>query len=329
MAWHKLVSRGLIAPVAFFLIASSVEAKKVRLAIPSESMSMLLFATARDRGYYQEEGLEVEFILMRDAVANVALIGGNVEFSALGAGPIPAILRGAPLRFLFTSWVKPFFSLHARAAISEVKDLKGKRVGVSGFGAGPELLVRELLRRNGLSGDRDVVIIVIGSSTDSVNALVTGSVDAALLAIPFNIKAEEMGFRAFVSFMKEDWALQLQGGIAVREDLLQNDPGSAEKFVRGTYKGLLYARDNRSGTIGIAARFLKIGGELAAKLYDQTRPTMTTDGTVNESLQKRVLDDVIKLQGQGTLPPLEKVFDYSLARKIRAELEQKGWKPGP
>jgi hypothetical protein len=55
---------------------------------------------------------------------------------------------------------------------------------------------------------------------------------------------------------------------------------------------------------------------------------MTTDGTASADLQKKYLDQVLKVLTSKESPCAEKIFNYSLARKIGAELDAIGWKPG-
>lgn len=98
--------------------------------------------------------MEVELIKMSAPMANLALIGGNVEFGAVGAAAIPSVLRGAPLRFLFHTYFRPLYWLYANPEIRDLNGLKGKRVGVSGIGSGSDTLLRELLQRHGLEGGR-------------------------------------------------------------------------------------------------------------------------------------------------------------------------------
>ena len=64
-------------------------------------------------------------------------------------------------------------------------------------------------------------------------------------------------------------------------------------------------------------------------MYDLVRPAMSKDGTVSESLQKVTLEQVLPLQGVKELPPLQKIFDYSVVRKVRAQIEEEGWRSGP
>ena len=68
--------------------------------------------------------------------------------------------------------------------------------------------------------------------------------------------------------------------------------------------------------------------DLAAKTYDASRPAMTSDGTVSDELLRRTLEQTVKRLGLKEPPSaFLKVFDYSLTRRIRGELEAQGWKP--
>jgi ABC-type nitrate/sulfonate/bicarbonate transport system substrate-binding protein len=204
--------------------------------------------------------------------------------------------------------------------------LKGKKVGVSSLGSGPDSLLREILKKNGLEGGREVAIMPVGSGTARFYALQAGSVDAAMLSIPANLMAQEAGFRELVSFIDQEW-VELQGTINVTDQLLASDPALVEKFIRGTFKGLIHFRDQRSQTIPILAQFLRTREDAAARFYDLMRPSLTQDGTVSEELQRKSLEHVVGRAGLKEPPRLEKIFDYSVAVKIRQELRAKGWKP--
>ena len=317
------------AAISFFLLslAAPVEAAQVRVGVPTLSMVVIAFTAAKEKGYYKEEGLDVELVWMSAPIAAQALLGGNVEFSTVSGSAIPAILGGAPLRFIFTSYNRPMFWLYSRPEIESVKALRGRKVGVSGIGSGPATLLVEILRRNGLEGGRDVAILSLGRMPDIAAGLLGGSVDAAMIAPPFNVTAKEADFRELVSFLKEDF-VELQGSIIARAELLKSEPAMVERFVRGSVKGLSYARENRAGTAPILARYLKIREDAAAKYYDSVRPVMTADGTVSEDLQRSFLKTALERLKPKEPPPLEKIFDYSLARRINAELKASGWKPG-
>ncbi|HEV8724315.1 MAG TPA: ABC transporter substrate-binding protein, partial [Candidatus Binatia bacterium] len=148
--WLNLV---IVAALLFDASNSNAqELVKVPVQIPSISPAVTAFAAARERGYYRQEGLDVQLIVIPSALGMQALIGGNIKFSTAGGSGLLPILRGAPVRYVFTSFNRPMFWLYARPEIRSVEMLKGKKVGVSGIGSGPDSLLREILKRNGLDG---------------------------------------------------------------------------------------------------------------------------------------------------------------------------------
>ncbi len=327
MGWKFTLGIIFFSLLSMILLAASGEAGRVRVAMPSTTHAVLAFSTSRDKGYYRDEGLDVELILMSAPIASRALLSGDVDVATVGGAGLPPVLSGAPLRFIFTTYNRPMFWLFGKAEIRSVKELKGKKVGVSGIGSGPDSLLREALRRNALEG-RDVAILSLGVMPTIYSGLQSGVVDAAMLSPPFTFRAEEDGFRELIAFPKQD-LVEMQGSILIKESFLQSDPATLEKFIRATYKGFLYIKQNRSGTIPILGRYLQVKEELAAKAYEQVvRPAMTQDGTLNEEMQKKAVENVLKRLDLKEAPPLSRIFDFSIARKVVTDLRTKGWKPG-
>jgi NitT/TauT family transport system substrate-binding protein len=310
-----------------FGMFAKVEARTVNVAVPTLSMVVIAFTAAKEKGYYQEEGLDVNLVVMRDTLGISALIGGNADFASMSGAGFTAILGGMPLRFVFSSFFRPMFWLYAKPEFQDIKALKGKRIGVTGLGSGPDNLLRETLKRNGMEGGRDATILALGLPSTVATALRAGTVDAGTISPPFNFMVKEAGFRELVSYLKEDF-VELQGSILVNDKLLQSDPALVEKFVRGTLKGLRFARENKAATIPILLRYMKLKEDLAGQYYDQVRPIMTTDGTVSVELQKKYLEQALKVLAPKEFPTVERIYNYSLARKINAELDAAGWKPG-
>lgn len=319
----------ILIVVALLCVASNNSAQelvKTPVQIPAITPAATAFAVARDQGYYRQEGLDAQLIVMPSALGTQALLGGNVKFSTAGGAGLLPILRGAPIRFMFTTFNRPMFWLYSRSDIRSVENLKGKKVGVSSLGSGPDSLLREILKKHGLDGGRDVAIMPVGSGTARFFALQAGTVDAAMLSIPANLMAQDAGFRELVSFIDQEW-IELQGTINVTDQLLGSDPTLVEKFIRATLKGFIHFRDLRSQTIGILIRFLRVKEDAAAKIYELMRPSLTQDGIVSEEIQRKSLEHVIDRVGLKEPPRLDKIFDYSMAVKVRNELRAKGWRP--
>ena len=313
-----------------FLLArtTAVEAqtKKVRVAVPGYTIAVLSFLAAKMNGYYTAEGLDVELIAMRASTANLALIGDNVEFSAVPLAGLTTALRGAPLKLLFCQFDKPQHALYARPEFSSIKSLRGRKLAVSGIGTIDDILLREALSANGIDPTRDLTILAMGAADTRFSALVSGAIDGSVLIAPVSFYAKDQGFRELAAFQDMGFVLP-SGGIVARDETLRTDPLTAERFVRATIMGFLLMRDNRPGTLRVMARMLRIDEPTAAKLYDSSRPTMTVDGTVTGDAERNMTAMVSKIAGVKEAPPTERLYDFSLVKKAHLTLQAKGWRP--
>jgi ABC-type nitrate/sulfonate/bicarbonate transport system substrate-binding protein len=135
MQKHQFFSASVITCILVLVIASSSQAARFRVGIPSETMAQIAIYAALDNGYYSSDGLDIQLILMRAPVANMALIGGDVQFTTAGVSAISAAARGAPLKVIFNSFTRPLHWIYARPEIRNPKEMKGRRMGVDGRGA--------------------------------------------------------------------------------------------------------------------------------------------------------------------------------------------------
>ena len=154
----------MLVLLLLFGLATETEARKLHVAVATFSQSVLPLVVAQEKGYFREEDLDVELILMTASVANMALLGGNVDFISTGSSAIGAIFRGAPLKFVFISFNRPMHWLFSRSEIRDVAGLKGRKIGVSAVGGSAHFLVMEILKRYGLDAAREVTVLGIGTT---------------------------------------------------------------------------------------------------------------------------------------------------------------------
>ena len=187
------------------------------------------------------------------------------------------------------------------------------------------MLVREILGKNGIQNEKNTLLLALGVQSNRFMALQSGVVDATILTFPLNFTAQAAGFHQLASFLEQEDMVQLAGTLVLREPV--SEPSLVEKFLTGTMKGLLFARAFRAETAAILGRRLKIKNDVALRIYDLAKPGMSTDGTVPEDLQKKVLDQTVELVGVKQSPPVQKFFDFSMIKKVRTELEATKWSP--
>jgi NitT/TauT family transport system substrate-binding protein len=307
-------------------VDGDAQTRKVRVAMPGYTIAGLSFLTAKLNGYYAGEGLDVELIAMRAPTANLAVVSGSVEFSTVPLIGLTTALRGSALKVLLVHFDKPQHALFARIEIQNLKLLRGKRIAVSGPSVIDDLLLREYLTANGMDAGRDVNILSIGSADTRVTSLISGAVDGAMIIAPYTFVAKDNGFRELVAFKDQGFLLP-GGGIVARDETLKTDPTLVERFVRASLMGFIHSRDNRSGAIKVLMKSLKIDEQVATKVYDSSRPTMTADGSLSEDAQKKMATFVAKTSGIKDIPPNDRLFDFSVLHKAQASLQAKRWQP--
>jgi ABC-type nitrate/sulfonate/bicarbonate transport system substrate-binding protein len=122
-----------------FALAYSQETKtKIRISYPTASICCIALFAAQQWKVFQENGLEVESIQMRSQAANAALVSGDIHYVA-GVGPssVTATLRGLPSKAVWFASDMLIYSLMARPEIKTLKELRGKRIGLTGLVARP------------------------------------------------------------------------------------------------------------------------------------------------------------------------------------------------
>ena len=186
----------LLIVVVFLIDAAPLPAqsKKIRFSTSAISISELPFRIAQIKGFWREEGLDVETILIRGAVGMQALLGGSVDYTSASGSTIAAAVRGLPVKLVFISSAKPQFDLMSQPQIKSVQDLKGKIVGISSRGGSNDLMMQMILQKNGLVPNKDVTTIIVGGQEESALTLRAGRIAAALMTPPRPFMLQREGF---------------------------------------------------------------------------------------------------------------------------------------
>ena len=178
---HKLFALASLFLFTFGPTQVSAQLRKVRLAVGSISLAEIPFNVAKLKGFYREEGLDVDIILIRGALGVQALVGGSVDYSSSSGSVVAAGVRGLGVRLLMVLSSKPQFDLVSRPEIRSIPQLRGKTIGISSRGGAVDLLTQLILTQNGVTPHKDATLLVIGSQEEMMISLKTGLISAALL----------------------------------------------------------------------------------------------------------------------------------------------------
>ena len=295
---------------------ASAQLKKVRFSTTGISISELPFKVAQVKGFWREEGLDVEAILIRGAVGMQALLGGSVDYTSASGSTIAAAVRALPVKLVFISSSKPQFELISQPQIKSIQDLKGKLVGISSRGGSNDLMMQIILQKNGLAPNKDVTTLIVGAQEETVIALRTGRIAAALLTPPRNFMLQRDGFNR-LAYSGDYMPTYANGGIGVTDEKIKTNPAEVLAFVRGTIKALQHSMKNRAEMIKIMPGYLGIkDSALIDQLYELYLTRQSVDGSVDDNWMKGAIEFTQKTLGGGAkeVPPSQ-VFDFSFVQK--------------
>jgi NitT/TauT family transport system substrate-binding protein len=271
---------------------------------------------AQLKGFWREEGLDVETILIRGAVGMQALLGGSVDYTSASGSTIATAVRGLPVKLVFISSAKPPFDLMSQPAIKSVQELKGKIIGISSRGGSNDLMMQMILQKNGLVPNKDVTTIIVGGQEESALALRAGRVAAALMTPPRPFMLQRERFNR-IAYSGDYMPTYPNGGIGVTGEKIKSNPAEVLAFVRATIKALQFSRQNRPEMLKIMPPYLGIKDPaLIEQLYDLYLTRLSVDGSTDERWMKGAIEFTQKSLGSAAKEaPSSQVFDFSFVHR--------------
>lgn len=308
--------------VSVLLIGTSAAAEQVRLAMPSKSMTFMSFYVGEKFGLYKAEGIEISFTVGRADIALAAVVAGEMDYITAIGTVLRAAATGAPVKAFMFSMDKVIFFMMAKPEIKRVQDLKGKSVAVTGLVATDAQGARAMAKAQGVNPDQDLVFLVTGNAANSFAALQGGGVGAAMLSIPFNFKAEGMGFRSLGN--TADYLRTPFTGLGGSEAKLKSNPNQVKRMIRATLQGMDFTKDpaNQDRVIEYMMEDFKIDRKTAEGSYREIVKALTKDGTTPEDAVRSEIESIreqAKIKGQ---VPVSQLVDYGLLKEVLAGMKR-------
>src|SRR5262245_22102004 len=320
----------LIAAALFLLGALLYEnihaLDTVRVGIPTKSFQHVIYQLALERRYMQQEGVNLEIVLIAPTTSIQALLTADLHFTLSGTSALIANHRaGVPVKVVLAANHQVLQWLLAKpAVVTDLKALKNKRIATPGLASMSTLIVKQILVKHGLNPNSEVQLLDSAAGTQ-LQAVLTGAADAAILGAEQRYFALDSGLKdlAFLGReVKNSW-----GTLATSDRLIKEQPALVRNSLRATIKALRFIRANREATVAAMAKFSKVERDLAGRVYDDLISTFTTDGTVDEETQRNDLAVIRQVIGATEPMAITRGYDFSLARAADRELTQSGWRP--
>jgi ABC-type nitrate/sulfonate/bicarbonate transport system substrate-binding protein len=300
----------------------SAKLDPVRIGYVSRSILDMPFIIARDRGYFREEGLEPELIFMKAAQTIPAMLAGGIDVGTATGTAVAAAVSNVDVRVIFALTDKPSFDLLAHPSITTLQQMRGKKLGITAFGALAEILARNIFIANKILPEQ-VTFLPLGTSDVLYIALKTGTIDATMLQIPQTFLAQDEGFRKLAA--GADFYRAVQGGLTTTKATINERPELVTKMIRVTQRSLRLIRADRKFAVEfIKGPYLDLGKDrerFAERIYDAAVQYYLQSGAVDEKVQREMIAVAAQRIKPKELAPPERVFDFSFAQKISDSLK--------
>lgn len=289
--------------------------RKVHVGIPTVDIITLPLKMAQAKGFYRNEGLEVEIILIAGALGVKAALANSVDFTTASGSILTAAVRGVGVKLVLIVASKPTFDLVAEPKIQSFQQLKGKLVGISTRGGTFEHLTRLILERNGLNPDKDVTILALGRQDDLYLALKAGRISAAIYSPPLNLMLLREGFHK-LAFSGDYLPHYPIGSIGVTDETIKRKPAEILSFIKGTLNGIAYFRRNRAESVAFISKELKVNDDaVAAQMFDWQKGVLSETGRADQAWMRGAIDFTKKsIDVKDEVSP-DQVFDFSFVEK--------------
>jgi ABC-type nitrate/sulfonate/bicarbonate transport system substrate-binding protein len=239
--------------------ALSQQSPKIPFPYGPMGLNSMPWIVAKEANLYEKNGLNVDMIFVGVSTVMVqSMLSGSANVAGLG-GPavVSNVLRGGDI--IQVAATVPYFtqSLMVRPQITELGGLRGKKVGITRFGAVTDLALRALLERNNI---KDVTILQMGGLAETMAGLSKGSVDGSMVSPPHNYTLLKQGFREIVSpkDLRKLGIGFLTNGVVARRSYAAGNRDVVVRIIKATAEGTKLMTTNEALTKKLITKYLHI-----------------------------------------------------------------------
>jgi ABC-type nitrate/sulfonate/bicarbonate transport system substrate-binding protein len=316
----KKVSLSLL--IILILQTSVNAADKIRIGFPDLAAPFLSLPLGQKRGFFQEEGLQAEFIRINPTIAMAALASGEIDYYTVIGPAVAAAIRGLPVKVVACYMPSAPIALIARPEFKSVPELRGKTIGLNILGGALEVTARLIFKHFGLDPDKEIKFLANGPLESRFAAVSKGLTAATLGSPPTDFLGKKMGF-VVLARTHELFSYPVSGIVASVKKIKEK-PDEMKRVIKAGIKANSYIRQNREGTIRVMVEWLKVDKEMATATYESVLKVFSEDGSLPENGIRLLIEEAKKqAKVEREVSPAE-VADLSILAQAQKELGLKG-----
>jgi NitT/TauT family transport system substrate-binding protein len=319
-------AQSLMVPLVVYVLLFSVfiapaihAAEKIRISVSGGyNMIFLSSGVALHKGFFKDEGLDADIVVMGAAPSIAALSNGDIDGTLLTGTVIRAAIRGLPVRLVAGLMTSSPHVLLARPEIKTIKELSGKKVGLAGFGDATHVLARLILARNGIDPEKEIQFVPLGTDSARFSALQQKLADAVVTSPPLDFEGKKLGYNILArAYEYVNYPLS---GFGVNIKSIEQNRDQVKRMIRALIKASRFIRENREEAVKVLIAWAKAKPEHAYASYDATVKVISHDGGIPADGLNLLIDQAKKDVKITREIPLSEIADFSILREVQKEL---------
>lgn len=278
---------------------------------------------ASGKGFLKTQGLESEVTAIRGTAPTMQALVSDSIYVALAAndGVIGLVEKGMDLAMI-AGGSKTTHMIMGSKDFKTYEDLHGATIGSSTLTSGTAFLLRRVLKSHGLKYPRHYTLVNVGGTGPAFTALSAGRIDAAILAVPINFRAQEMGFNP-IGKVTDVFPNYLLSSFSVRRQWAAEHRSEVVRFLKAVLQARKWLDENRKAGAEFLAQELEIKPKLTEKGLDYylTHNAWEPDLSIDVEGLKTVIEIYAEQSGmKGSLPNPAKYVDLTYLKQAWKEL---------
>lgn len=244
---------------------------------------------AKEKGFFKDEGLDVELIKFKDGPVELqSALNGEIDFAVLSTEPVLiAYEKGYKSTILMATLKNKPFMLVANKSINTIDDLRGTVIAAGTPGSSPYAFVRSILKKNGIDPNKDVSLVNMDYGASLV-ALDNNQVQATFLDSTRINQSDLNNINVLVDTVNPETHTAIYGTdkyeasiVVASQKFIQNNKETTQKFANAMVKAMKWQQENSDEAIAtlIKPYFSDLDMVDIIKL---TRSSLSKDGMISE-----------------------------------------------
>lgn len=311
----RLIIALLLCIAEYIAPGGSAAQDRVRIGVPLFPTVSYPVFIAQEKGFFEKNGLKAEIIRINsEPTTYQALISGDIDAtSGAPTGLVQSNIQGIGVVSL-GSWDNLVsYTIMTKEKISDLSQLKGKKIGINRLGGKSSLVLRVMLEDAGLNTSKDITLLQLGGSQERLAALLRGGIDAAPVDFAFEPKMKQLGFN-IVPGKKTPF---MNGPITVTTASLKANRGKWVRFVKAYLEATQYMTTNKEGSMEVLKRI--IPGDEKETLefaYEEMRSRATVDLLPPEAAVDNLVKMMTYVDKRAATVDRSKLADYSILKEL-------------